>query len=211
MGTTPGHLAALTCGGPPSDRSVLTELRNAMLAIIKERGLSYSVEPLRLASGELSHDFIDAKAALSQGADLGVAGQAMLELVTEMGVEFDAVGGLTLGADHFAHIISYLADRQWFTVRKAAKGRGTDKKVEGATLGEGVRVLLVDDIVTTGGSIQEAYEAVRATGAKIIGAITLVDRGQTAGRFFETIGVPYRPVLSYRDLGIVPVGGLLDA
>lgn len=188
----------------------MTELRNAVLAIVKDRGLSYSEEPLKLASGELSHDFIDGKAALRRGRDLGAAGEAMLELVAELGIEFDAVGGLTLGADHFAHIISFLAEREWFTVRKAVKGRGTNKRVEGADLNADTRVLLVDDVVTTGGSIRDAYDEILKTGATVTGAITLVDRGETARRFFREVGVPYGALLTYRDLDIKPVGVLPD-
>ncbi len=189
----------------------MTELRTAVLAIVEDRGLSYSEQPLELASGELSHDFIDGKAALSRGRDLGTAGKAMLELAGELGIEFDAVGGLTLGADHLAHIISYLGDRHWFTVRKAAKGRGTNKRVEGAGLGTDTRVLLVDDVVTTGGSIREAYQEILTTGATLAGALTLVDRGETAARYFREVGVPYGALVTYGDLGIDPVGGLLNA
>jgi orotate phosphoribosyltransferase len=196
----------------PRNRSNdLTELRNAVLAIVKDRGLTRSEVPLRLASGEMSHDFIDAKAALRQGRDLGTAGEAMLELAGELGIDFDAVGGLTLGADHFAHIVAYLADCEWFTVRKAVKGRGTNKRVEGAVLDAGSRVLLVDDVVTTGGSIREAYEEIQRTCASVTGAITLVDRGETAGRYFRDVGVPYGALVTYRDLGIEPIGGVLSA
>ena len=66
--------------------------------------------------------------------------------------------------------------------------------------------LLVDDIVTTGGSIQQAYHQVNGTGSTVVAASTLVDRGEVAGRFFESIGVPYVPVFTYRDLDIDPVG-----
>lgn len=189
----------------------MTELSNAVLALVKERGLSSSEQPLQLASGELSHDFIDGKAALSRGRDLGLAGEAMLELAGSLNIEFDAVGGLTLGADHFAHIIAYLGERDWFTVRKAVKGRGTNKRVEGADLNVHTRVLLVDDVVTTGGSIREAYEEIRKTGATIVGAITLVDRGETASRYFQSAGVPYGSLVTYRDLDIKPVGGAVNA
>src|SRR5205085_1093346 len=82
---------------------------------------------------------------------LRVACEAIVELVREAGVEFDAVGGLTLGADQFAHGVALVADRGWFVIRKQPKGRGTDQWVEGTVLGPGVRVLLVDDVVTTGG------------------------------------------------------------
>jgi len=160
---------------------------------------------VQLASGEWSVDFIDAKRALQHGADLERACGAMLELVE--GIDFDAVGGLTLGADQFAHVIAVLAKRRWFVVRKAAKGRGTNKRVEGADLHEGVSVLLVDDVVTTGSSIREAYDVVRELGAVVAAAVTLVDRGETAKQMFRAERTPYFAVATYKDLGIEPVGG----
>jgi len=65
---------------------------------------------------------------------------------------------------------------------------------------------LVDDVVTTGGSIQDAYHRVVAEGAEVVFATTLVDRSDLAGRFFEEVGIPYSPILSYRDLDIPRVG-----
>jgi orotate phosphoribosyltransferase len=160
---------------------------------------------VQLASGEWSRDFVDGKRALENGADLALACRVMLELVD--GIEFDAVGGLTLGADQFAHVIAVLAERRWFVVRKSAKGRGTNRRVEGADLRDGVKVLLVDDVVTTGSSINEAYQVIRELGAVVTGAVTLVDRGETAKEMFKAEGIPYFAVTTYVDLGIEPVGG----
>ena len=160
---------------------------------------------MQLRSGEWSRDFVDAKRALQDGADLETACRAMLEAVGD--VDYEAVGGMTLGADQFAHVLAVVAGKKWFVVRKAAKGRGTNKRVEGAEIGEGVKVLLVDDVVTTGSSILDAYEVVRGLGADVRGAVTLLDRGEAARPKFEALGVPYFPVLTYRDLGIEPVGG----
>ena len=81
-----------------------------------------------------------------------------------------------------------------------------EAKIEAAELGPGVRVLLVDDVVSTGGSILQALEAVRETGAEVVFATTLVDRGETAARRFAELGVPYRPLITYRDLNIKPIG-----
>jgi orotate phosphoribosyltransferase len=185
----------------------MSELKNAVLELVRTKGLRHFDEPVQLSSGEYSQDFIDAKLALAQGRDLAVACRAMVEIVHEAGVTFDAVGGLTLGADQFAHGVAVVADVGWFVIRKQPKGRGTDQWVEGTVLGPGVRVLLVDDVVTTGGSIQKAYDQVQATGAEVVFAITTVDRGEVAKAYFADRGVPYQPLLTYADLGIPPVGG----
>jgi orotate phosphoribosyltransferase len=182
-------------------------LRTAVLELIRDKGLRHFDEPLQLSSGEYSQDFIDAKLALAQGDDLATACRAMAEIVADAGVEFDAVGGLTLGADQFAHGVAIVAGKGWFVIRKQPKGRGTDQWVEGTPLGPGVRVLLVDDIVTTGGSIQKAHERVEAEGAEVVFAITTVDRGEVARKYFEERNVPYEPLLTYKDLAIPPVGG----
>lgn len=189
------------------DRNLIED-RARLLAVVRQRGLIQFDEPRELASGELSRDFIDAKAALSRGEDLRLACAVIAGSMAAEGIDFDAVGGLTLGADQFAHgIAAHLADHhEWFVVRKQPKGRGTDQLVEGAKLGPGLRVLLVDDIVTTGGSIRVAHERVVATGATVVAAVTLVDRSDIAGPYFESQGVRYLPVFTYRDLGIVPVG-----
>jgi orotate phosphoribosyltransferase len=160
-----------------------------------------------LASGEYSRDFIDGKAALAEGRHLRLACEALLEMVDEEKIMWDAVGGLTMGADQFAHVAAVLADKRWFVVRKERKGRGTNKLVEGARLDSSVRVLLVDDVVTTGGSIIQAYEGLRDTGAQVVGAVTLVDRGEAASAYFREQKIPYRALVTYRDLDIDPVGG----
>ena len=158
-----------------------------------------------LASGQLSRDFVDVKVALARGDDLRVACQALIERVASAGVDYDAIGGLTMGADQFAHGVAVLAGKDWFVVRKEPKGRGTNKLVEGATVGEGTRVLLVDDVVTTGGSIRKAYDVITSLGATVVAAVTVVDRGEVAARFFDEKAVVYIPMVTYRDLGIDPL------
>lgn len=182
----------------------MSDLRDRLIGIVRDRGLTRFDEPVRLASGQMSREFVDAKAALADGADLELACRALLEAVG--GIEFDAIGGLTMGADQFAHVVAVLAKAKWFVVRKEPKGRGTGKLVEGAAIAPGTRVLLVDDAVTTGGSIQKAHEEITRLGATVVGAVTLVDRGDVAGAFFRERGVPYVALVTYRDLGIEPVG-----
>lgn len=197
--------------GATSDRRSaaddLPELREQLLELVRTKGYTRSDEPIQLASGEWSRDFVDGKAALSDGPDLLLACRAILALAAAADVDFDAVGGLTMGADHFAHGVALVGQRRWFVVRKEPKGRGTNKLIEGSSLGEHDRVLLVDDVVTTGGSIEWAYHRVREHGAQVALVTTLVDRGETAPRFFRAEGITYQPLLTYRDLGIEPVGG----
>jgi orotate phosphoribosyltransferase len=174
-----------------------------LVDIVARKGLRRFPEPVVLASGETSSEFIDGKAALAYGPDLSAACEAVLRAVA--GIEFDAVGGLTMGADQFAHVVAVLAERHWFVVRKEAKERGTRRRVEGAELGPGTRVLLVEDVVTTGGSIGAALEEVERTGASVVAAVALVDRGERARSFFASRGIPYVALVTYRDLGIAPV------
>jgi orotate phosphoribosyltransferase len=187
------------------DVSALSDLRPQVIQIVREKGLKQFPEPRRLASGAFSQDFIDGKEAVADGADLEIACRALLALDGIQGIEFEAVGGLTMGADPLAHGIAWLARKKWFSVRKERKGRGTNKIVEGAQINPGMRVLLVDDVVTFGGSIQEAFHAITGLGATVVAAVTLVDRSDVAMDFFEKQGVRYYSVVSYGDLDIEAV------
>jgi orotate phosphoribosyltransferase len=168
--------------------------------------LQHLPEPVRLASGAMSRDFVDAKLAVDDPEDLELVGTAMAGAAREAGAVFDAVGGLVLGAVPFTFAVAHAAPARWFLIRKEPKGRGTNRWAEGARIGPGTRVMLVDDVITTGGSIELAYERVRAEGAEVVFATTLVDRGDRAAAFFASRGIPYVPMLTYRDLGIEAIG-----
>lgn len=182
------------------------DLREQVVDLVRQYGYRRLDAPVRLASGEMSLDYIDGKRALAYGPHLKLACEALLELVERSGAQFDAVGGLTLGADQFAHVAAVLSERSWFVVRKKVKDHGTRRRIEGADLAPGMSVLLVDDVVTTGGSILEAREAIEETGATVAMAITLVDRGDIASQHFARVGIPYQALVTYRDLDIEPVG-----
>jgi|GraSoiStandDraft_46_1057282.scaffolds.fasta_scaffold69136_4 orotate phosphoribosyltransferase len=186
----------------------LAELQQVLVRVILAKGHLQLEQPVKLASGDFSRDYIDNKRAFAAGADLRTAGEALFRLTQDEGWDFDAVGGLTLGADHFSHAVAMASGRSWFVVRKAEKDHGTKRRIEGAHLGDEVRVLVVDDVVTRGGSILEAYQAVLETGAQVVGVTTMVDRGPATAAIFAELGVPYRPLLTHRDLGIDPVGAV---
>lgn len=164
-------------------------------------------QPVRLASGQMSAEFVDAKHAVDDPDDLDFVGEAMAAAARRAGVSFEAVGGLVLGAVPFTFAVARAARCKWFLIRKEPKGRGTNLWVEGCRLTPGMPVMIVDDVVTTGGSMKEAYHRAVAAGANVVFATTLVDRSDVSARFFEQMGVPYTPMLTYRDLGIAPVGG----
>ena len=186
--------------------------RAEVAGLVRERGLLRLPEPVQLKSGDMSRDFVDVKKALANGADLRTACVAVVEALAGAGIEYDAVGGMTMGADPFAHVIAVLQGCGWFSVRKAAKGRGTNQRVEGARIGQGDRVVIIEDAVTRASSIREAFEVVKETGATVVAAVTLVDRGESARPWFDAQGVPYLALVTYRDLGIEPVGdGLVSA
>ncbi len=184
------------------------ELVTRARELLREKAVTHFDRPIQLASGQMSSVFIDGKAALAHGPDLRQACLAMQALVADAGIDFDAVGGLTLGADHLAVGLALVADRSWFIVRKQAKQRGTGQRIEGARLGPGVRVLLVEDVVSTGGSMFQALDAVEDAGAEVVAATTLLDRGDSARSALAGHGIPYFPLATYRDFGLEPVSAV---
>lgn len=183
----------------------MSDLTQQAIEIVKQKGLQKLPHPVQLASGAMSQDFVDGKLATAHFDDLEVASRAIVDMARLAGVEFDCVGGPTLGADALTIGIAGVVRCRWFFVRKEPKGRGTNQLIEGARLGAGDRCLLIEDAITTGGSLLKAVDAVEATGATCVAVATLVDRGDTARPLIEGRGIVYLPVATYRDLGIDPV------
>ena len=189
----------------PAMTASAAELRTQVLDVVRRLGYVRREEAFQLSSGGWSHDYVDGKRALAGGAELRLAAEAVVATAAERGVAFDAVGGLTMGADPLSHAVAVVSGARWFSVRKEAKGHGRQRAVEGAELGAGVSVLLVEDVVTTGRSLLQALDAVEATGAGVVLAVTLLDRGEVARRTLADRGVAYAPLATYADLGIEPV------
>ncbi len=188
----------------PNDR---TQSWQAAFDLIKNRGYERRDKPFKLASGQTSHDYIDGKYAVDNGQALAVMCQAMIDVAAAEGWDYNAVGGLTMGADALSHGIAILAGIDWFSVRKESKTRGREQFFEGARLRDrdDYRVLLVDDVITRGGSILDAYNKVIDARAQVVGVITMVARSDAGAHMFAELHVPYAPLVTYKDLGIEPV------
>ena len=157
-----------------------------------------------LASGRTSTLYIDARLTTMSPDGLALIGPAGLAAIAEAGWEADAVGGLTLGADPVSYAVSYasaLAGRpvRAFTVRKEPKAHGTGKLIEGP-FEMGDRVVVVEDVITTGGSALRAVDAVRAAGGQVLGVLALVDREEGGREAIEGAGVPVRSLVRAAEL-----------
>ena len=176
--------------------------RQALAELVRATGYERRTEPFQLTSGGWSHDYVDGKYAIATGHALRTVCEAAIEAVGE---PFDAVGGPTMGADALAHGMSLLSGAAWFSVRKEPKGHGRRAWVEGARLHTGDRVVIVEDVVSTGGSLLKAVEQVRELGVEIVAATALLDRSPRVAERFAEAGVRWEPLVTWSDLGIEPL------
>jgi orotate phosphoribosyltransferase len=185
----------------------MTEKEKQLLELLKKRSFRRA-EPgqmFTLASGEKSEYFIDGKmtAVSSEGAAL--IGDVLYEWTKDANI--DAIGGLQVGAVPLATAaaISYQHHGrtiEGFWVRADVKSHGTQKQIEGG-LRKGMRVAVIDDVFTKGGSTLKAVEAVRDFGCEVVLVLALVDRLKGAKALFQQNGITdYRTVFTIRDFGI---------
>lgn len=146
-----------------------------------------------LASGRQSDLYIDCRLTTMHPEGLSLIGPLGLHAIGERGWHPDAVGGLTLGADPVSYAIAYASQlagipTRAFTVRKEAKTHGTGKLIEGAYL-PGDRVVVIEDVITTGGSALRAVEVIRAAGGIVVGVLAVVDREEGGREAIAAAGV----------------------
>jgi orotate phosphoribosyltransferase len=176
--------------------------RDRLLDLIKTRAIVHG--RVTLSSGREADYYVDLRRVTLSGKAAPLVGRVMLELTADL--EFDAVGGLTMGADPVATAMLHAAAQQGrqldaFVVRKEAKAHGMQRQIEGPDVA-GRRVLVLEDTSTTGGSPLAALQAVREAGATAVAVAVIVDRATGAGDKIEAEGVPYRYAYSLDDLGL---------
>jgi orotate phosphoribosyltransferase len=171
----------------------------ALAAALREHAIREG--EFTLASGRTSSWYLDGRQVTFRGDCIEIVGDAIVEAIGEAGVgEWDAVGGLAVGAVPVALAVAFATGRPSFAVRKEAKGHGVAGRIAGP-LETGQRVLVVEDTATTGGSLLDAVDAVTEFGCTVVGASLLLDRGGELGAALDARGVAYAPVLTAPDLG----------
>lgn len=162
-----------------------------------------------LASGRTSHYYVDGRTVTLSAEGAATIGRRVLDLLADH-PDVEAVGGLTMGADPIVGATLAVAGAgarptlRGFLVRKEAKGHGTGRLVEGP-LSPGMVVAIVDDVATTGGSSLTAVDAVEAIGCEVRLVIAVLDRLEGAAAAFAARGVPFRSLVTIRDLGVEPL------
>lgn len=178
--------------------------RNALIELFRTRALKFG--DFTLASGKKSTYYLDGKQISLHSHGLRLVSEGLLDLLAD--VEFDAFGGLTLGADPIVGGVLTAAsergrDLAGFLVRKESKDHGTKKYVEGP-LQPGQRVVVVDDVVTTGGSALQAVDRLLEFGARVVCVVGVIDRMEGGAENFAARRLPFRSLLSIADFGIAP-------
>ncbi len=173
-----------------------------MLALLRER--SFERKRVTLASGRESDFFIDCKQTILTAEGHALVGELMLDMLSDL-PECDAVGGVELGGCPLASAVSLVSFQRGkpvpaLYVRKARKDHGSTKLVEGDSAVEaGAKVVMLEDVVTTGGSSLRAVEALRTIGAEIVGVAALVDRQEGGSENIEGQGLAFRALYRKSD------------
>lgn len=178
-------------------------VRARLLELFK--GKAFSFGKFKLVSGRESDYYIDSKKAILSSAVVDLLGRVLWDATIDL--HLDAAGGPEVGAIPMATL---LAQRyscggrklEGFFVRKQPKGHGSGNRIEG-NLQPGMRVCVLEDVVTTGASVLQACDEIEKAGATIVRVVCLVDRLEGAS---EAIGSRYdfRPVFTIRDFGVEP-------
>jgi orotate phosphoribosyltransferase len=178
--------------------------REGLRRLLLERSVRHG--DFVLASGQRSSFYIDCRPTTMSAEGLVLIGRLGTAAIRGAGWRPRAVGGLTMGADPVAYAIAAASHgtdlpMDAFSVRKEAKGHGTGRGIEG-NFGVGFEVVIVEDVITTGGSARKAIQAVEDSGARVLGVLAVVDRGEGGRSALEAEGRAVVALMSAEDLGV---------
>ncbi len=179
--------------------------RARLLELIKELAVVHG--KVTLSSGKEADYYIDLRRITLHHEASGLVGRVMLDLLDDAGIEFEAAGGLTLGADPVGTAIMHTAAARGrkidaFVVRKEQKAHGMKRQVEGPSV-QGRAVVVLEDTSTTGASPLQAVEGVRNAGGEVQAVAVIVDRATGAQALIEQeTGVRYLAAFSKDELGL---------
>lgn len=178
--------------------------KTTLIELFQERALKFG--DFTLASGKKASYYLDGKQITLHARGLKLVSEGLLELLDTTAI--DAVGGMSIGADPIvAGVLSAAAaqgqDLLGFLVRKESKGHGTNKFVEGPVQ-PGMKVAIVEDVVTTGGSSLLAIERVEQFGCEVTQVLSIIDRMEGGAANFQSRGYKFQSLLTIEDFGITP-------
>src|SRR6202521_3479086 len=158
----------------------MASARQELLRLLASK--SFRLGQFKLSSGGTSDYYIDCRTTTLAAKGARLTGRVVLDEIRNRGWKPKAIGGLTMGADPIVVAVSAASgDVDGFLVRKAEKQHGTERRIEGFQE-RGARVVIVDDVCTTGSSTVQAIEAAREFGFQVVGVLCLVEREEAAGR-----------------------------
>jgi orotate phosphoribosyltransferase len=166
-------------------------VRQELLRLLASK--SFRLGDFKLSSGASSDYYVDCRITTLDAKGARLTGQVFLEEIRAQGWKPQAIGGLTMGADPIVTAVAVTSgELDGFLVRKAEKQHGTGQRIEGFRE-KGARVVIVDDVCTTGGSTLQAIEAARESDFNVIGVMCLVERQEAGGRaIVEKAAAPAR-------------------
>jgi len=158
----------------------MSTARQELLKLLAQK--SFRLGDFQLSSGGTSDYYIDCRTTTLDARGAQLVGEVFLDEIREQGWEAEAIGGMTMGADPIVVAVAFTSGTvHGFLVRKAEKQHGTGQRIEGFRE-KGARVVIVDDVCTTGASTIQAIEVAREFGFEVIGAMCLVERQDAHGR-----------------------------
>jgi orotate phosphoribosyltransferase len=157
----------------------MSSARQELLRLLAAK--SFRLGEFRLSSGAMSDYYVDCRTTTLDAKGARLTGQVFLDEIRARGWQPQAIGGLTLGADPIVVAVAVVGQMDGFLVRKAEKQHGTGQRIEGFRK-QGARVVIVDDVCTTGASTTQAIEVAREFGFNVVGVMCLVERPEAGGR-----------------------------